>query len=127
MSTSYYVEILGRLWMPQCHTAKQITITPEDLERAGHSEARANDEDGGALAAIDMYVSTHEGDFSSIEALRVVKLEREDFQDGAVYAGGWNVQRILTRETVLRAFTDEEDEAYNACYFDYEDDDDEDA
>lgn len=115
MSTTYHVEILGRLWMPQCHAAKQITITPADLERAGYHDVA-----GMELEEISAYVDTHEGDFSSIEALRVVKLEH--VVETPKEKDGWTATTTHTRETMLRDFTDDEQDSYDACYADYEDD-----
>jgi hypothetical protein len=56
-----YVEVVGRLWMPQCLAATRIPLDRYDVENI-----RAQGEGEITRDAVDLWLTTHTGDFSEV-------------------------------------------------------------
>jgi hypothetical protein len=110
-TVTYHVDILGKLWLPSCDAAQSVTYNRSDLERAGWLPSVADNDEQAEM--IEDYVNTHEGDFSAIVGLRIVRQVKNTFRtekDGTVG---------LTEKSVfvtLRDFSDDEENRYLDCF-----------
>lgn len=110
-TVTYHVDILGKLWMPMCDCATSRTYSRADLERAGWLPSVADNEEQAEM--VESYVDTHEGDFSQIVGLRIVRQEKTT---GRAVEGGVTTLTEKSRFVILRDFTEEQDDRYVACF-----------
>lgn len=117
---TYDVRVLGTLWMPGVQAAQHVTIPETDLADAFPADGRIFDPDVRTLAAseCEKWCDTHLGDFASIDALDIRRVEvREDFE--SFERDGSRVE-VVGRETTftqLREFNDDEEQAWHDAMF----------
>lgn len=125
ITTTYHIDLLGKLWMRQT-AAMDYIINDRQIKRGGDGIVVAGDlwiEDGVTeLRAIDHWLALNTGDFSEITATRITKSERASYPQ-PVKDDDWNVSVHYSRETILRDFTEEQEDEYNDCMYGGSDDD----
>lgn len=106
----YHVDILGKLWLPMCDATISRTYTRDELLRCGWEKGADNDRQAEMIAA---HVDTHEGDFSEIVGLRIVREEKTTRQK---MEGGTVTISEKSRYVTLRDFTEDEEIRYYDCF-----------
>jgi hypothetical protein len=63
-----YVDVLGRLWMPQCLAATRIALSSYDVANIQGQHDWATDSEGGTIDrdAVEQWLMLHSGDFSEV-------------------------------------------------------------
>lgn len=106
MTTTYEIEILGRLWMPQCLAATTATVTqPMELPRAkGESDAEYE------IRMVECAVNS--GDFSTVIAMQIVRID----ENVNIVPFG-QVRQVTKTYTMIQAFDEEQEMQYADCMF----------
>jgi hypothetical protein len=102
MKVEYYVQILGRLWMPQCKAAMDMKITKHNWQVID------TDFNNLTLNEIEHYVITHSGDFSEIIDFTVDKWEEEDHPKTWIDEDGWLEITHRNRMTHMKKWENED-------------------
>lgn len=105
MTTSYEIEILGRLWWPQCLASTSAKVTqPMEFPRAeGETDAEYE------IRMVECAVQT--GDFSSVIAMQITRL---DEHVNVIPFG--NVRQVTKTYTIIQAFDEDQEHDYMCCF-----------
>jgi hypothetical protein len=116
-TTTYEVDVVGRMWMPQCHAATHVTIPAADLPEHNRPDDMTDlqHEAWKVECRVDMVC----GDFSEIEGCEIIRCEKEltvqSSEGQGAGAGQTCTSTVTTRYTTIQPFTDEQAEVFADC------------
>lgn len=103
--TTYDVRFLGHIWMPGVQAAKHVTLQADIFDVHPQSSESFHE-------AVTRALNLREGDFSTIDAIDVRKVDRvTSFERD----GDWEVSTTRQRLTQVESFTDEEETAWDVA------------